>query len=163
MVTRKISRAVAVIKLSLQNCLFIGNLDAKRDWGHARDYVDGMWRMLQQPEPDDYVLATGETHAVREFIELAFREIEVVIDWQGKGVDEKGVDRASGRTLVAVDPRYFRPTEVELLLGNPAKAKRKLGWVHSTPFPDLVREMVRSDLQVVAFESQHRSTLEAAE
>ncbi len=162
-VTRKISRAVAAIKLGLQGQLYIGNLDAKRDWGHARDYVEGMWRMLQQDEADDYVLATGETHSVREFIELAFRETGVTVAWRGEGVDEQGYDAATGRTLVAVDPRYFRPTEVELLLGDPSKAARKLGWRHSTPFPELVREMVQSDLRAVAQEAKYRSHREAAE
>jgi GDPmannose 4,6-dehydratase len=145
-VTRKITRAVAAIQLGRQQRLFIGNLDAKRDWGHARDYVDGMWRILQQPAPDDYVLATGETHSVREFIELAFAEVGRTIVWHGQGVDEKGVDAKSGKVLVEVDPRYFRPTEVDLLLGDPAKARDKLGWSHTTPFRQLVKEMVRSDL-----------------
>jgi GDPmannose 4,6-dehydratase len=145
-VTRKITRAVAAIQLGRQQRLFIGNLDAKRDWGHARDYVDGMWRILQQPEPDDYVLATGEMHSVREFIELAFAEVGRAIAWHGQGVDEKGVDAKSGKVLVEVDPRYFRPTEVDLLLGDPAKARDKLGWSHTTPFRQLVKEMVRSDL-----------------
>ncbi len=119
--------------------------------------------MLQQDEPDDYVLATGETHSVREFIELAFRETGVTVAWRGEGVDEQGYDAATGRTLVAVDPRYFRPTEVELLLGDPSKAARKLGWRHSTPFPELVREMVQSDLRAVAQEAKYRSHREAAE
>jgi GDPmannose 4,6-dehydratase len=145
-VTRKITRAVAAIQLGRQKKLFIGNLDAKRDWGHARDYVDGMWRILQQSEPDDYVLATGETHSVREFIELAFAEVGRTIAWRGNGVDEQGVDAKTGDVLVEVDPRYFRPTEVELLLGDPAKARAKLGWSHTTPFRQLVKEMVASDL-----------------
>jgi GDPmannose 4,6-dehydratase len=145
-VTRKITRAVAAIKLGRQQTLFLGNLDAKRDWGHARDYVDGMWRMLQQPEPDDYVLATGETHSVREFVERAFDQIGMAIEWRGKGADEKGVDAHSGRVLVEVDPRYFRPTEVDLLIGDPSKARSKLGWQHKTSFEQLVAEMVASDL-----------------
>ncbi|CAN1507806.1 Gmd GDP-D-mannose dehydratase [Rhabdaerophilaceae bacterium] len=148
-VTRKITRAVAAIHHGLQDMLYLGNLDAKRDWGHARDYVEGMWRILQQPEGDDYVLATGETHPVREFVELAFAEAGTTIAWEGQGVDEKGRDAKTGRLLVAIDPRYFRPTEVDLLIGNPAKAKAKLGWTHTTPFASLVREMVQSDLDVV--------------
>lgn len=162
-VTRKISRAVAGMKLGLQQQLYVGNIDAKRDWGHARDYVEGMWRMLQQETPDDYVLATGETHPVREFIELAFAEVDIEVDWKGTGVDEIGYDKATGRTLVSIDPRYFRPTEVDILLGDPTKAKQKLGWVHSTPFPQLVREMVQSDLRAIELESKYRSTLEAGE
>jgi GDPmannose 4,6-dehydratase len=145
-VTRKITRAVAAIQLGRQKKLFIGNLDAKRDWGHARDYVDGMWRILQQPEPEDYVLATGETHSVREFIELAFAEVGRTIAWRGEGVGEQGFDAKTGEALVEVDPRYFRPTEVDLLLGDPAKAREKLGWSHTTPFRQLVKEMVASDL-----------------
>lgn len=145
-VTRKITMAVAAIAHGQQDCLYLGNLDAKRDWGHARDYVEGMWRILQQDAPGDYVLATGETHSVREFVELAFAETGRRIDWRGQGVDEVGVDAASGETVVRVDPRYFRPTEVELLLGDPAKAHRVLGWKHSTPFPDLVKEMVAADM-----------------
>jgi len=154
-VTRKITRAVAAIQLGRQEKLYLGNLDAKRDWGHARDYVEGMWLMLQQPEPDDYVLATGETHCVREFVELAFATAGRAIEWRGSGVDEKGIDANTGATLVEVDPRYFRPTEVDLLLGDPRKAHRKLGWSHKTSFPDLVREMVESDLKVVQQEA-HR-------
>ena len=153
-VTRKITRAVAAIHHGLQDTLYVGNIDAKRDWGHARDYVEGMWRMLQQEQPDDYVLATGETHAVREFIELAFAETDRTIEWTGHGVNETGVDKKSGKTLVRVDQRYFRPTEVELLLGDPSKAKRVLGWEHKTPFKTLVSEMVRSDLDVVLKEKR---------
>jgi GDPmannose 4,6-dehydratase len=145
-VTRKITRAVAAIKHGLQECLYLGNLDAKRDWGHARDYVEGMWMMLQRNEPDDYVLATGETHSVREFVERAFAETGVTIAWKGVGVDETGYDTASNRILVRVDPWYFRPTEVDMLLGNAAKAKRILGWSHRTTFSQLVSDMVRSDL-----------------
>ena len=145
-VTRKITRAVAAIELGFQSKLFLGNIDAKRDWGHARDYVEGMWRILQQDTADDFVLATGETHAVREFVELSFAEIGRVIEWRGSGVDEVGVDTATGDELVAIDPRYFRPTEVDLLLGDPTKAKNVLGWEHSTPFPQLVKEMVAADL-----------------
>jgi GDPmannose 4,6-dehydratase len=152
-VTRKISRAVAAIHLGKQKQLFIGNLDAKRDWGHAREYVEGMWRILQQETPDDYVLATGETHRVREFIELAFAEVGRKIEWKGEGVDEEGIDAASGEVLVKIDPRYFRPTEVDLLLGDPTKAQRVLGWKHKTTFPQLVAEMVKADLKVIAQES----------
>jgi GDPmannose 4,6-dehydratase len=148
-VTRKITRAAAAIHHGLQDMLYLGNLDAKRDWGHARDYVEGMWRMLQQPEGDDYVLATGETRSVREFVERAFAAIDVPVEWLGKGVEEKGRDARTGRELVAVDPRYFRPTEVDLLIGNPAKARAKLGWTHTTPFADLVSEMVAADLRAV--------------
>ncbi|HVZ52924.1 MAG TPA: GDP-mannose 4,6-dehydratase [Pseudolabrys sp.] len=147
-VTRKITQAVAAIHLGKQECLYIGNLDAKRDWGHARDYAEGMWLMLQQSEPDDYVLATGETHAVREFIELAFGEVGIEIVWEGQGSQECGLCRKTGRRLVRVDPRYFRPTEVDLLLGNPAKARARLGWSHRIGFRDLVREMVASDLKL---------------
>ena len=147
-VTRKISRAVAAIHLGKQDTLYLGNIDAKRDWGHARDYVEGMWLMLQQPKPDDYVLATGETHSVREFIERAFGCVQRRIAWKGKGVDEVGVDETSGKTVVKIDPAYFRPTEVELLLGDPSKAKAKLGWQHKTSFPQLVTEMVQSDLEL---------------
>ncbi len=145
-VTRKITRAVAAIRKGSQSTLYLGNLDAQRDWGHARDYVEGMWLILQQDKPDDYVLGTGEMHSVREFVELAFREIGVEIAWQGKGVEETGVDSKTGRTLVRVDPTYFRPTEVDQLLANPAKAREKLGWVHKTGFNELVREMVAGDL-----------------
>ena len=164
-VTRKISRAVASIALGLQDKLFIGNLDAKRDWGHAREYVEGMWRILQQDEPDDYVLATGETHTVREFIERAFAHTGRTIAWKGNGVDEVGFDAETGQALIEVDPRYFRPTEVELLLGNPAKAKAKLGWSHSTTFPQLVQEMVQADLDLFQSRGTNRgnSELESAE
>ena len=151
-VTRKISRAVAAIKLGRQETLFLGNLDAKRDWGHARDYVEGMWRILQQPEPDDYVLATGETHSVREFVEKAFAQIGIGIVWQGVGADEKGIDAGSGRVLVKVDPGYLRPTEVDFLIGDASKARAKLGWKHRVAFDDLVAEMVAADLKNVALE-----------
>jgi GDPmannose 4,6-dehydratase len=151
-VTRKISRAVAGIKLGRQETLFLGNLDAKRDWGHAREYVEGMWRILQQPEPDDYVLATGETHSVREFVEKAFAQIDVPIAWEGVGLEEKGLDAKSGRVLVQVDPRYFRPTEVDLLVGDPSKAISKLGWQHKVSFEQLVAEMVAADLKTIAGE-----------
>jgi len=153
-VTRKITRAVAAIELGVQDKIYLGNLDAKRDWGHARDYVEGMWKVLQQDVPDDYVLATGETHAVREFVELSFAEVGRTIKWKGAGVDEKGVDAKSGDVLVEVDPRYFRPTEVELLLGDPTKAHEKLGWKHTTSFKQMVKEMVASDLETVRAETQ---------
>ena len=145
-VTRKITRAVAAIELGFQKQLYLGNIDAKRDWGHARDYVDGMWRILQQDTADDYVLATGETHTVREFVERAFGCIGRRLEWSGKGADEKGHCARSGNVLVAVDPIYFRPTEVDLLLGDPAKANEKLGWKHKTSFEHLVAEMVEADL-----------------
>ncbi|MEH6683721.1 MAG: GDP-mannose 4,6-dehydratase [Qipengyuania sp.] len=148
-VTRKITRAAAAIQLGRQAMLYLGNLDAKRDWGHAREYVEGMWRILQQVTPDDYVLATGETVTVRNFVNMAFAETGVTIRWEGKGVDEKGYDRESGRLLVAIDPRYFRPTEVDLLVGDPTKAREKLGWSHNTTVAELVAEMVREDLKVM--------------
>ena len=156
-VTRKITRAVAAIRHGLQKTLYLGNLDAKRDWGHARDYVDGMWRMLQQDQADDYVLATGETHSIREFVELAFGHVGRRVVWRGTGVDEKGVDADSGDVLIEVDPRYFRPTEVDLLLGDPSKARAKLGWMHTTSFPDLVREMMDSDLARFGQETGRRA------
>ncbi|TCV72587.1 GDP-mannose 4,6-dehydratase [Neorhizobium sp. S3-V5DH] len=149
-VTRKITRAAAAIHLGLQERLFLGNLDAKRDWGHAREYVRGMWLMLQQDEPDDYVLATGETHTVRSFVEKSFAKVGMPIEWRGQGVDEKGYDVTSGQCVVEIDPRYFRPTEVDLLIGNPAKAHQKLGWSHETNLDQLVAEMVREDLKVMA-------------
>ncbi len=156
-VTRKITRAVAAIQYGLQSTLYLGNMDAKRDWGHARDYVEGMWRILQQEEPDDYVLATGETHSVREFVERAFAAVDREIVWEGEGVDEVGRDAKSGDRLVAIDPAYFRPTEVDLLIGDPSKAKQKLGWSHSTSFPDLVAEMVTADLKLLKTESLART------
>lgn len=151
-VTRKITRAVAAIHHGRNNKLYLGNIDAKRDWGHARDYVDGMWRILQQDKADDYVLATGETHSVREFVELAFREIGRTIMWKGKGVEELGVDSRTGEVLVEIDSAYFRPTEVDLLLGDSSKAARVLGWKHSTSFAELVKEMVASDLELIPSE-----------
>ena len=149
-VTRKITRAAAAIKLGRQQRLYLGNLDAKRDWGHARDYVHGMWLMLQQDEPDDYVLATGECTTVRSFVEWAFEEVGIELEWRGEGVDEEGICRATGNCLISVDPRYFRPTEVDLLIGDPSKAKRQLGWEHQVPVRELVREMVREDLANLA-------------
>jgi len=159
-VTRKISRAVAAIKLGLQKKLYLGNIDSSRDWGHARDYVEGMWLMLQQATPDDYVLATGETQSVRSFVELAFAEIGRPIAWKGKGVDEKGLDAKTGEVLIEIDPRYFRPTEVDFLLGDPSKAHAKLGWKHKTSFPELVKEMVAADLKLVERE-RHRHDRDA--
>jgi GDPmannose 4,6-dehydratase len=146
-VTRKITRGVAAIAHGQQSQLFLGNLDATRDWGHARDYVEGMWLMLQQDEPDDYVLATGEAHSVREFVEIAFGHVGRHIEWRGEGVEEVGMDKKSNEPLIVIDPRYFRPTEVDQLLGNPAKAKHKLGWSHRVGFKELVAEMMESDLQ----------------
>jgi GDPmannose 4,6-dehydratase len=145
-VTRKITRAVAAIELGIQQKLYLGNLDAARDWGHARDYVEGMWMMLQQPEPDDYVLATGESHSVREFVEKAFACVGKRIEWRGSGVKETGVEAGTNCVLVEIDPRYFRPTEVMQLLGDPTKARQKLGWQHRTSFNALVQEMVRDDV-----------------
>ena len=149
-VTRKITRAVAAIALKKQEALYLGNLDAKRDWGHARDYVEGMWLMLQQEVPDDYVLATGETHTVREFLEKAFAVVGIRLGWRGQDVEEVGVDERTGRVLVRIDPRYFRPTEVDLLLGDPTKARTKLGWTHKVGFEQLVKEMMDADLRLVA-------------
>ncbi len=148
-VTRKITRAVAAIELGQQDTLYLGNLDAKRDWGHARDYVEGMWRILQQPTPEDFVLATGETRSVREFVELAFAETGRQITWTGSGVDEVGKDAKTGAVLVKIDPRYFRPAEVDLLLGDATKAQQKLGWTPTVAFHDLVKEMVASDLSLL--------------
>jgi GDPmannose 4,6-dehydratase len=145
-VTRKITRALARIKLGLQDCLYLGNLDAKRDWGHARDYVEMMWLMLQQEQAEDFVIATGHQHSVRDFVNAAAAEVGMKISWKGKGVDEKGTDE-KGNCIVAVDPRYFRPTEVETLLGDASKAKEKLGWVPKIQFPELVAEMMREDLK----------------
>jgi GDPmannose 4,6-dehydratase len=146
-VTRKITRALARIKLGLQECLYLGNLEAKRDWGHAKDYVEMQWLMLQQSEPEDYVIATGMQYSVRQFVELGAKELDITIDWQGNGVDEKGYNRATGKCIVAVDPRYFRPTEVETLLGDASKAKEKLGWQPRISFEELVMEMVQTDLK----------------
>lgn len=146
-VTRKITRAVARIKLGLQDKLFLGNLNSKRDWGHAKDYVEAMWLILQQEKPEDFVIATGETHTVREFVERAFGEIGIQLEWQGEGIDEKGMDKATGEVRVEVDPQYFRPTEVDLLLGDATKAQSKLGWKPRVTFPELVKTMVVEDLK----------------
>jgi GDPmannose 4,6-dehydratase len=153
-VTRKITRALARIKLGTQDCLYLGNLDALRDWGHARDYVEAMWLMLQQSEPEDFVIATGEQHSVREFVELAAHELGMRIDWEGEGVDEVGTDHATGRVVVRVDPRYFRPAEVESLLGDASKARHKLGWKPTTTFPELVRGMAQADFESASHPAQ---------
>jgi GDPmannose 4,6-dehydratase len=149
-VTRKITMAAAKIKHGLQSVLTLGNLDAKRDWGYAKEYCEGMWKMLQLREPDDFVLATGETHTVREFAEIAFRELDMPIEWTGKGVKERGVSATTGKVLITVDPKYYRPTEVDLLIGDPSKAATKLGWKPKTTFHDLVRMMVKADFDLVA-------------
>ncbi len=146
-VTRKITRAAARIKLGLQKCLYLGNLDAKRDWGHARDYVRAMWLMLQQETPDDFVIATGETHSVREFVEKSFAELAMSLVWEGQGLEETGRDERTGEVRVRIDPRYFRPTEVDFLLGDPSKAQEKLGWQPETTFKALVKEMIATDLK----------------
>jgi GDPmannose 4,6-dehydratase len=156
-VTRKITRAVAGIHQGYQSRLYLGNLDSKRDWGHARDYVEAMWMMLQRDEPEDYVIATGETHTVREFVELAFGEVGRRIAWRGAGTQEQGVDAKTGQVLVSIDPRYFRPTEVDYLHGDPAKARNKLGWKHKVSFRELVAEMVVDDLKVVREEHERSS------
>lgn len=148
-VTRKITRAAAAISRGKQEKLYLGNLNAQRDWGHAKEYVVGMWLMLQQDEPDDYVLATGRATTVRSFAEKAFRMVDIDIEWRGEGVHERGVDRSTGKTLIEVDPRYFRPTEVEFLLGNSSKARERLGWSHRSTVDDLVAEMVREDLRAL--------------
>jgi GDPmannose 4,6-dehydratase len=156
-VSRKITRAVGRIKHGLQDRLYLGNLDAKRDWGYAKDYVDAMWRMLQQDEPEDYVIATGQTRTVREFCALAFGRAGIDVEWRGAGFDEKGFARGSDRVLVEIDPRYLRPTEVDLLLGDASKAKAKLGWTPATPFEELVHLMVDSDLDLAAGEALLRT------
>jgi len=156
-VTRKITRAVAAIKLGYEERLYLGNIDAKRDWGHAREYVRGMWMMLQQDEPDDYVLATGETTVVRDFVTEAFAQTGVTVRWEGEGVDERGLCAETGRVYVEIDPRYFRPTEVDLLIGDPAKAKAKLGWTHETKWQQLCAEMVAADLITVAKEQRRNA------
>ncbi len=151
-VTRKITTAVASIHHGIQDCLYLGNIDAKRDWGHARDYVEGMWRILQHDTPEDFVLATGETHSVRKFVEAAFAHIGHDIEWKGKGVDETGVSSKTGKTVLQIDPRYFRPTEVDLLLGDASKAKSLLGWESKTTFDALVTEMMEADLELIQHE-----------
>jgi GDPmannose 4,6-dehydratase len=153
-VTRKVTRAVAAIEHGQQKKLYVGNLDARRDWGHARDYVEGMWMMLQRPKPGDYVLATGEAHTVRELVERAFAVVGRKIAWRGNGQDEIGVDEKTGDTLIEIDPNYFRPTEVDFLLGDPSKARRELGWKHRVSFNELIEEMVKSDLDQIAGRSR---------
>ncbi len=159
-VTRKITRAVAAIKLGLQSALHLGNLDAVRDWGHARDYVEGMWRIVQHDKPEDFVLATGESHSVREFVELAFGHMGRTLAWSGKGVEEQGTDSETGEVLVRIDPRYFRPTEVDNLRGDPSKAKEVLGWEHRTSFSELVRDMVEADLVTVKNERKRNALID---
>ena len=156
-VTRKITRAVARMSLGLQDKLYLGNLDSKRDWGHARDYVECMWKMVQFDVPEDYVIATGETHKVREFVEKAFSHVDIIIEWVGEpgSVEEVGKDAKTGKVLVEVDPRYFRPTEVELLIGDPSKAEEKLGWKPKVLFEELVKEMVAADLALVKAGDMH--------
>ena len=155
-VTRKITRAVAAIECGLQDRLYLGNLNAARDWGHARDYVEGMWLIVQQEQPDDFVLATGESHTVREFVERAFAEVGRQIDWQGKAAKERGLDAKTGQTLVEIDPRYYRPTDVDCLQGDATKARKILGWRHKTSFARMVREMVEADLAAVGREAARR-------
>ena len=145
-VTRKITRAAAKIQMGLQDKLFLGNVDAQRDWGHAKDYVEGMWMMMQQDEPDDFVLATGKTYTVRHFCNLAFKEVGIDLEWKGEGVDEKAHDAKTGKVLIEIDPKYFRPTEVELLIGDPTKARTKLGWTHKHSLDQLVHDMVKADV-----------------
>jgi GDPmannose 4,6-dehydratase len=145
-VTRKITRAAAAISLGLQEKLYLGNLDAERDWGHAKDYVEGMWLMLQQQKPDDYVLATGEKISVRKFAEMAFNYVGINIEWKGNGIDEKGIDKATGKTIIEIDPKYFRPTEVDLLIGDATKARTVLGWKPKYTVQQLCEEMVKSDI-----------------
>ena len=157
-VTRKITRGVARIEMGLEDSLYLGNLEAKRDWGHARDYVEGMHRILQADAPDDFVLATGETRSVREFVELAFAEVGRAVEWRGKGIEETGADKKSGKIIVRVDPNYFRPTEVDLLIGDPSKAREKLGWKPKTSFAQLVKEMVGGDLAIAKRETLNGKT-----
>jgi GDPmannose 4,6-dehydratase len=145
-VTRKITRGVAKIKLGLQKKIYLGNIDAKRDWGHAKDYVEGMWRMLQQEVADDFVLATGTTTTVRDFITMSFKEVDIDVEWSGEGINEKGINKATGEVIVEIDPKYFRPTEVDLLIGDPSKAQRELGWKHTHDLASLCKDMVQADM-----------------
>jgi GDPmannose 4,6-dehydratase len=147
-VTRKITRGVAKIKLGLQDKIYLGNISAKRDWGHAKDYVEGMWKMLQQDVADDFVLATGTTTTVRDFVTMSFKEAGIEIEWTGEGINEKGFDAATGNVLVEIDPKYFRPTEVDLLIGDPSKAQRELGWKHKHDLASLCKDMVQADLKL---------------
>ena len=153
-VTRKITNAVARIKLGLQDHVELGSLDAKRDWGHSKDYVRAMWLMLQQEQPDDYVIATNETRTVREFVETAFHHVGIEVEWHGSGVNEIGIDKATGKTVVSVNPKFFRPAEVEVLLGNPAKAEAALGWEREISFAELVKRMVENDLKLAEKEKR---------
>ncbi|WP_018248114.1 GDP-mannose 4,6-dehydratase [Orenia marismortui] len=161
-VTRKITDAVARIKLGVQDRLELGNMDARRDWGHAKDYVKAMWLMLQQDEADDYVVATGETHKVREFVELAFKHVGIDIEWRGEGVEEEGIDKATGKVVVAVNPKFFRPAEVDVLLGSPKKAEKKLNWEREISFEELVKRMVKADLKRVEKEVAFNTYMEEA-
>lgn len=161
-VTRKITDAVARIKLGLQDKLELGNMDSKRDWGHAQDYVKAMWLMLQQEEADDYVVATGETHRVREFVEIAFKHVNMNIEWKGEGIDEKGIDQKTGKVIVSVNPKFFRPAEVDILLGDPSKAEKKLGWKREISFEELVKRMVHNDLERVKEEVSFKGYLQEA-
>ena len=158
-VTRKITNAVARIKLGVQDFVELGNLDSKRDWGHSQDYVRAMWLMLQQDKPDDYVIATNETRTVREFVETAFSHVGIEIQWQGEGVDEIGIDKATGKTVVKVNKKFFRPAEVDILLGNPEKAEKILGWKREIPFSELVERMVKNDLEIVSNEIKCREII----
>lgn len=158
-VTRKITDAVARIKLGIQECVELGNMDSKRDWGHSKDYVRAMWLMLQQEKPDDYVIATNETRTVREFVETAFNHVGIDIEWQGTGIDEKGIDKATGKTIVKVNPKFFRPAEVDILLGNPEKAENVLGWKREISFSELVERMVKNDLELVKNEIRIKEIL----
>lgn len=158
-VTRKITRAVVRIKYGIQDCLYLGNLNALRDWGHARDYVESMWRILQHTLPDDYVIATGNTHSVREFVERAFGRVDIMIEWQGEGVDEVGYDAQTGKVLVRVDEKYFRPTEVDLLIGDASKARKVLGWRPTTSFDDLIGEMIEHEIALVQYNQERRAKL----
>jgi GDPmannose 4,6-dehydratase len=157
-VTRKITRAAARISLGMQEKLYLGNLDARRDWGHAKDYVEGMWLMMQHHVADDFVLATGETHSVRSFCDLAFSKLGVTLEWKGEGIDEKGINAETGKVLVEIDPRYFRPTEVDLLIGDPSKARKELGWKHKHTLEEMVTEMVKCDLDLFQ-RDQHLASL----
>lgn len=158
-VTRKITDAVARIKLGAQTHLELGNMDSKRDWGHSKDYVNAMWLMLQQDQPEDYVIATNETRTVREFVEIAFKHVDINVEWRGTGVDEIGLNKATGETIVKINPKFFRPAEVDILIGNPAKAEKELGWVREIPFSELVRRMVEHDVKLVKEELLVKQTL----
>jgi len=158
-VTRKITDAVARIKLGVQDYLELGNMDSKRDWGHSKDYVKAMWLMLQQDTPDDYVIATNETRTVREFVEIAFKNVGIIIEWKGTGVNETGIDKNSGKTIVKINPKFFRPAEVDILLGDPSKAEKNLGWTREINFSQLVERMVNNDLEIVRDELKVKEVL----